>query len=86
MLCCLTSGKQTHYMYVTQSISNSIHSQCVGILAEALGQRWLPFAKQLLEPIVLTGLSDTLVQSLRKVTNSQQLLLPHYPHDVCVGM
>lgn len=39
----------------------------MGILAEALGARWLPYAKQLLEPIVLTGLSDTLVQSLRKV-------------------
>lgn len=42
-------------------------AQCVGILAEALGARWLPYAKQLLEPIVLTGLSDTLVASLRKV-------------------
>lgn len=44
--------------------------QCVGILAESLGTHWLPFAKQLLEPIVLTGLSDTLVQSLRKVATN----------------
>ena len=41
--------------------------QCVGALAKALGQQWRPYAQQLIEPMVSTGLSDTLVEALREV-------------------
>lgn len=39
--------------------------QCVGVLSKALGSVWKGPAASLIEPMVLTGLSSTLVQSLQ---------------------
>lgn len=47
--------------------SNLEALQCVGTLASALGPMWKPYALQLVEPMMLTGLSETLVGAVRKV-------------------
>ena len=39
--------------------------RCVGVLAAALHAPWRPYAAQLIEPMILTGLSPTLVESLQ---------------------
>ena len=39
--------------------------QCVGVLSKALGNSWKGPAASLIEPMILTGLSQTLVQSLQ---------------------
>ena len=39
--------------------------QCVGVLSKALGKSWKGPAASLIEPMILTGLSSTLVQSLQ---------------------
>ena len=39
--------------------------QCVGVLAAALRGAWRPYAASLIEPMILTGLSPTLVQALQ---------------------
>lgn len=39
--------------------------QCVGVLAEALRGAWKPYAAALIEPMILTGLSPTLVMALQ---------------------
>ncbi len=41
--------------------------QCVGMLAVALGPLWRPYAQALVEPMVLTGISEVLVTSLTQV-------------------
>jgi hypothetical protein len=42
-----------------------VAAQCVGVLAEALGATWKPYAAALIEPMILTGLSLTLVMALQ---------------------
>ncbi len=49
--------------------------QCVGALSQALGSLWRPYAQQLLEAMILTGLSDTLVASLQDVAAALPELL-----------
>lgn len=39
--------------------------QCVGVLAEALHAAWKPYAAALIEPMILNGLSPTLVLALQ---------------------
>lgn len=39
--------------------------QCVGVLAEALHGAWKPYAAALIEPMILMGLSPTLVLALQ---------------------
>ena len=39
--------------------------QCVGVLAGALKGAWMPEAAALVQPMVATGLSETLVQALQ---------------------
>eukprot|EP00891_Asterochloris_glomerata_P006787 jgi/Astpho2/6787/fgenesh1_pm.00103_%23_6_t len=41
--------------------------QCVGVLAGALKGAWMPEAAALVQPMVATGLSETLVQALQAV-------------------
>ena len=40
-------------------------AQCVGVLAEALRGPWKPYAAALIEPMILTGLSPSLVDALQ---------------------
>ena len=42
-----------------------VRVQCVGVLSKALGPSWKGPAASLIEPMILTGLSSTLVQSLQ---------------------
>ncbi|GIL44136.1 hypothetical protein Vafri_1666 [Volvox africanus] len=49
--------------------------QCVGMLAVALGPLCRPYAATLIEPMVLTGISEVLVSSLTQVANSLPELL-----------
>ena len=44
--------------------------EAAGYLAEGLGPRWLPQAEQLLQPLLDTGLSPVLVQSLEKMVRA----------------
>lgn len=51
-------------------ISHSHHwclllRQCMGVLAEALRGAWKPYAAALVEPMILMGLSPTLVMALQ---------------------
>ncbi len=39
--------------------------QCAGVLAKALKGAWRPYAKDLIEPMAMTGLTDTLVRALK---------------------
>lgn len=39
--------------------------QCAGVLAKALKGAWRPHAKELVEPMILTGLTDILVRALK---------------------
>ena len=39
--------------------------QCAGVLARALRGAWRPYMRQLVEPMILTGLTDALVRALR---------------------
>lgn len=49
---------------VLMSVSVRVR-QCVGVLAVSLRGAWRPYAAQLVEPMILTGLSPTLVQALQ---------------------
>ncbi|GIL87381.1 hypothetical protein Vretimale_1690 [Volvox reticuliferus] len=49
--------------------------QCVGMLAVALGPLCRPYAAALIEPMVLTGISEVLVSSLTQVANALPELL-----------
>ncbi|PNW79096.1 hypothetical protein CHLRE_09g400553v5 [Chlamydomonas reinhardtii] len=49
--------------------------QCVGMLAVALGPLWRPYAAALVEAMVLTGVSEVLVQALTQVANALPELL-----------
>ncbi|KAK9806315.1 hypothetical protein WJX72_010074 [[Myrmecia] bisecta] len=49
--------------------------QCVGVLAVALRGQWKPYAAELIEPMIHTGLSETLVQALKAIVNSLPELL-----------
>lgn len=50
-------------------------SQCVGSLSQALGHLWKPYAATLIEPMVQTGLSETLVVSLTQMATALPELL-----------
>ena len=50
--------------------------QCVGVLAEALGPETEAHIEVLLQPMILTGLSDVLVKALLKVSKALPTLLP----------
>ena len=39
--------------------------QCTGVLARALRGAWRPHMKGLVEPMIMTGLTDALVRALR---------------------
>ncbi len=54
-----------------------VAAQCVGVLAVALRGAWRPYAAALVEPMILTGLSPTLVQALqaRRAARSQAAVL-----------
>ncbi|MEW5302322.1 MAG: hypothetical protein WDW36_005122 [Sanguina aurantia] len=49
--------------------------QCVGSLSQALGQLWKPYAATLIEPMVQTGLSETLVVALTQIATALPELL-----------
>ena len=49
---------------------------CVGAMARALGALWKPYVQQLLDAMMLTGLSGTLVASLTAVSDALPELLP----------
>ena len=57
--------------------------QCVGVLSKALGNAWKGPAASLIEPMILTGLSSTLVQSLQ-VEILQLLYLLSHAHAQCL--
>lgn len=42
--------------------------QCAGVLARALKGAWRPHMKGLVEPMIMTGLTDALVRALRVST------------------
>jgi FKBP12-rapamycin complex-associated protein len=44
---------------------------CVGVLATALREAWRPHCQPLLEGMVLTGLSETLVEALTAVSDAE---------------
>jgi hypothetical protein len=44
--------------------------QCVGALAKALVKSWEPYVQQLLEHMMLTGLSEVLVTALKDVAEA----------------
>lgn len=52
--------------------------QCVGALAQALNGLWKPYAQQLLDSMLLTGPSETLVDSLAAIAEA----LPELLEDV----
>lgn len=39
--------------------------QCAGVLARALRGAWRPYMKGLVDPMIMTGLTDSLVRALR---------------------
>lgn len=43
--------------------------QCVGVLAEALRGAWKPYAAALIEPMILMGLSPTLVLAFQVMSS-----------------
>lgn len=49
--------------------------ECVGSLSTALNKVWRPYAQQLLESMISTGLTKTLVESLKKVAEALPDLL-----------
>lgn len=50
--------------------------KCCGQLAQAVGPPWGPFAQELVEPMLCTGLSEVLVESLSTIARSIRPLLP----------
>ena len=42
-----------------------MHAQCAGVLAKALRGAWRQYMKGLVEPMILTGLSETLTKALK---------------------
>ena len=58
----------------------SLQVQCVGVLSKALGASWKGPAASLIEPMILTGLSSTLVQSLQ-VSRPLHDSAPRYAAD-----
>jgi hypothetical protein len=50
-------------------MSMSTLPQCAGVLARALKGAWRPYMKGLVEPMILTGLTDALVRALRVRTH-----------------
>ena len=49
--------------------------QCVGVLAEALHGAWKPYAAALIEPMILMGLSPTLVMAFQVTTRHSSFVL-----------
>lgn len=49
--------------------------QCAGVLAKALRGAWRPYMKGLVEPMILTGLSETLTKSFKVRTSDLRKLL-----------
>ena len=90
------SGKRCHHILSIQWWSNraalgfmlgilnfcAVPVQCVGVLSKALGNAWKGPAASLIEPMILTGLSSTLVQSLQ-VEILQLLYLLSHAHAQC---
>ena len=54
---CMANPPLRHHCYSV--------SQCMGVLAEALRGAWKPYAAALIEPMILMGLSPTLVMALQ---------------------
>jgi len=54
---------------------------CVGALSQALQGLWKPYVQQLLEAMMLTGLSETLIRSLAAIADA----LPELLEDIQVG-
>ena len=70
---------------LSQSSTNTDRAacQCVGVLAAALRGAWRPYGASLIEPMILTGLSPTLVQALQACTHpiARVLLLKLTPRQ-----
>jgi hypothetical protein len=58
---------------------------CVGALAQALQGIWKPYVQQLLEAMMLTGLSETLIRSLAAIADALPELLEDIQVSVCLG-
>ncbi|KIY91702.1 FKBP12-rapamycin complex-associated protein [Monoraphidium neglectum] len=54
---------------------------CVGALSQALQGLWKPYVQQLLEAMMLTGLSETLIRSLAAIAEA----LPELLEDIQFG-
>ena len=59
----------------TDAIMQLVAMQCVGSFAQALRGRWREHAERLIEPMISTGLSDTLVKAFQALHSLSYLVL-----------